>query len=84
MHHLGGGFGRRGLAQDWAMIAALIARAARVPIKMIWTREEDVQHDYYRPLVVCRANRLPAMAPAISWHGGGAAVRVFESGPALA
>jgi isoquinoline 1-oxidoreductase subunit beta len=53
-HHLGGGFGRRGGAQDWAMIAALIARSAGVPIKMIWTREEDVQHDYYRPLVVAR------------------------------
>jgi isoquinoline 1-oxidoreductase beta subunit len=54
MHHLGGGFGRRGLAQDWSIIAALIARSAEVPIKMIWTREEDIQHDYYRPLVVAR------------------------------
>jgi isoquinoline 1-oxidoreductase subunit beta len=53
-HHLGGGFGRRGLAQDWAMIAALIAQSASVPIKMVWSREEDVQHDVYRPLVVAR------------------------------
>jgi isoquinoline 1-oxidoreductase beta subunit len=53
-HHLGGGFGRRGQAQDWAMIAALIAQSAAVPIKMVWTREEDVQHDFYRPMVVAR------------------------------
>jgi isoquinoline 1-oxidoreductase beta subunit len=53
-HHLGGGFGRRGQAQDWAMIAALIAQSAGVPIKMVWTREEDVQHDFYRPMVVAR------------------------------
>ena len=53
-HHLGGGFGRRGQAQDWAMIAALIAQSIGVPIKMVWTREEDVQHDFYRPMVVAR------------------------------
>lgn len=52
--HLGGGFGRRGLAQDWARQAVLIARQLDQPVKMIWTREEDVQHDYYRPAFVGR------------------------------
>ena len=51
---LGGGFGRRGLSQDWARQAALIARAIHQPVKMIWTREEDFRQDFYRPMCVAR------------------------------
>jgi isoquinoline 1-oxidoreductase subunit beta len=46
---LGGGFGRR-FAEDFAVQAALIARSTPgQPVKLIWTREEDMQHAFYRP-----------------------------------
>jgi isoquinoline 1-oxidoreductase beta subunit len=48
-HLLGGGFGRR-LEPDMAVIAARIAQKADGPVKVVWTREEDVQHDVYRPV----------------------------------
>jgi isoquinoline 1-oxidoreductase beta subunit len=67
-HHLGGGFGRRGLAQDWARMAANIAKQVQRPVKMIWTREEDVQHDYYRPMVLARQSAsFDAAGNLVGW-----------------
>lgn len=54
-HLLGGGFGRR-LRPDYILEAVEVARAARLdaPVMVQWSREDDMKHDDYRPMAVCR------------------------------
>jgi isoquinoline 1-oxidoreductase beta subunit len=53
--HLGGGFGRRGAFHDYVKQAVWIAKQIPdVPIKMIWSREEDMLHGFYRPVQQCK------------------------------
>jgi isoquinoline 1-oxidoreductase beta subunit len=53
--HLGGGFGRRGAVQDWVRQVVAIARELPgTPIKLIWSREEDMLHGRFHPVTQCR------------------------------
>lgn len=50
---LGGGFGRRAMP-DFALEAALVSKRAGKPVKVVWSREDDMRHDFYRPLSLHR------------------------------
>jgi isoquinoline 1-oxidoreductase subunit beta len=51
---LGGGFGRRGIVQDFIPHAVKTAKAVGAPVQTIWSREEDTRHDFYRPTMMAR------------------------------
>jgi isoquinoline 1-oxidoreductase beta subunit len=66
---LGGGFGRRGIVQDFIPHAVKIAREVGRPVQTIWSREEDMQHDYYRPTMMARMTAaLDADGLPQAWH----------------
>jgi isoquinoline 1-oxidoreductase subunit beta len=65
---LGGGFGRRGIFQDFVRQAVVIAKEVGQPVKLIWTREEDVRHDFYRPVAAARMTAgLDANGMPVAW-----------------
>jgi isoquinoline 1-oxidoreductase subunit beta len=66
---LGGGFGRRGAMQDYIPHAVLIAKEVGQPVKTLWTREEDMRHDFYRPVAMTRMTAgLDAAGLPVAWH----------------
>jgi isoquinoline 1-oxidoreductase subunit beta len=65
---LGCGFGRRGIFQDFVRQAVLIAKEVGQPVKLVWTREEDIRHDFYRPVAAARmTGGLDADGAPIAW-----------------
>jgi isoquinoline 1-oxidoreductase beta subunit len=52
---LGGGFGRRGAVHDWVrQVVAIAKEMPGTPVKLIWSREEDMQHGRYHPVTQCK------------------------------
>ncbi len=51
---LGGGFGRRGPIQEYVRQSVMIAKQFKEPVKLVWSREQDIAHDLYRPFGTAR------------------------------
>lgn len=65
---LGGGFGRRS-EQDFVRDAVVLAKQTGRPVKVIWSREDDIRHDYYRPATLNRfAAALDADGKPLAWR----------------
>ncbi|MEO0314706.1 MAG: hypothetical protein RI928_1162 [Pseudomonadota bacterium] len=69
MTYLGGGFGRR-LETDMVVQAAMLARAAKgAPVRLVWSRQDDMAHDFYRPAAVARLSAaLDASGRVVHWE----------------
>jgi isoquinoline 1-oxidoreductase beta subunit len=67
---LGGGFGRRGAFTDFARQAVRIAmQMPGTPVKLLWTREEDMTHDFYHPITQCKLRGgLDAAGKLVGWQ----------------
>jgi CO/xanthine dehydrogenase Mo-binding subunit len=65
---LGGGFGRR-VMLDFVVEAALVSRAAGAPVKLVWSREDDMRHDWYRPAALARGKvEIGADGQILDWE----------------
>jgi isoquinoline 1-oxidoreductase subunit beta len=65
---LGCGFGRRGIFQDFVRQAVMIAKEVGQPVKLVWTREQDIRHDFYRPVAAARMTAgFDADGALIAW-----------------
>jgi len=77
---VGGGFGRR-LQNDFVAEAVLVAQQARAPVKVVWTREDDLRNDFYRPFGVHRLSAtLDAQGRVTGWeHRVAATARKYRA-----
>ncbi|MCH9696527.1 MAG: xanthine dehydrogenase family protein molybdopterin-binding subunit [Gammaproteobacteria bacterium] len=76
--YLGGGFGRRA-ESDFVAEAVTLSKAVNKPVKVIWSREEDIQHDFYRPACISRIQvQLNDTGKPIAWHNQFAAPSIFK------
>ncbi len=64
---LGGGFGRRAYP-DYAIEAALLSQKTGRPVKLIWSREDDMRHDYYRPAALSRFRAHVQDGKLVGWE----------------
>jgi isoquinoline 1-oxidoreductase beta subunit len=67
---LGGGFGRRAnIASDFVVEAAHVAKGLDKPVKLVWTREDDIRGGYYRPMAVHRLEgALDSQGAPVAWR----------------
>jgi isoquinoline 1-oxidoreductase beta subunit len=65
--YLGGGFGRR-FEVDFVLEAVALSRAAQAPVKVIWSREDDLAHDFYRPAALHRLRAALAAGAPSAWQ----------------
>ena len=73
---LGGGFGRR-IDVDFIVQAVEISKAVRAPVKLLWSREDDVKHDFYRPIAIHH------MSAGLDANGMPTAIRFQMTGPSV-
>jgi isoquinoline 1-oxidoreductase beta subunit len=77
---LGGGFGRRGAIQDFVRQTVLIAKEVEAPVKLVWSREEDIGRAFYRPMALARLTAgLDAAGMPTAWHVRVAGLSILAS-----
>ena len=76
---LGGGFGRKS-KWDYVLEAALVSKATGSPIKVVWTREDDIQHDFYHTVSVERIDAgVDASGKVVAWRHRSVAPTIFST-----